>query len=335
MVECPVTASQLTVDQFHGWKLFKDCEISNLDTEFNSSPQSDDGLYEVAEEDMPQSLQGTAKDGSHARALRHLDKMANIFKVELPNMADFGEFLPTGRFQKFDPVGSLYPPETREDRLDKLLGAKDQGDRESVTVSWDGIVTEGSLLINWVRRNHDQPPLHEVTNAIYSHLVPDGELSYIFLHNIVESDTRNFILDKIYDQSNNSTLPTGPNGAPFSQTFHHQTSEYFALLGTVMGKMIGRFILGRYQRGDCKLNSIAVALSRQGQHNDTIIDMMFELTPAGPPNKLPSAGGPVLKASAKGTSVLEKRVPGGERLIGGEPTSRAQQRGSREHNSFK
>ncbi|KAJ6031576.1 hypothetical protein N7540_002308 [Penicillium herquei] len=318
--ECPVTASQLNVGQFYGWKLFKDDEVSNPYMEFSSSPQPYDDFYEVEEEDMPQNLLDTAHNGSHTRALMHLDRMADIFNVELPNRTEFGESLPAGQFQKLDPVGSLYPPETREAQLTELLGAKNQDDRESFTISWDGIVTKGSLLINWVRRNQDQPPLHEVTNAICQHLVPNAQLRYIFLHNIVESDTRNFILDKIYDQPDNSTSPTGPNGSSFVQTFRHGRPAYIALLGTVMGKMIGRFILGRCKHGDYRLNSISVALSREGQHSDKIIDMMFDLTPTKRPNQLPNQlpwlEGTILKAPAKGTRVLEKRVPGEERPIG-------------------
>ncbi|KAJ5738628.1 hypothetical protein N7493_001783 [Penicillium malachiteum] len=309
---CPVGPSQLTVNQFHAWKLFRDSDIESPYLEFIPDIEPRDDSYEVAEDNMPQNLMGTAVGGSHAHALSHLDRMSDTFNVDLPNRTNFGEFLPAGRFQKFDPAGSLYPPETREGQLENLLGGKNTGDRESLAVSWDGIVSVGSLVINWVRRNHDQPPLHEVTNAIYSHLVPTGELRYIFLHNIVEPDTKNFILDNLYGQSNVFPLPTDPDVDPFFQTFLHGSPAYYALHGTVMGKMIGRFILGRYPRGTCKLSSIAVALSgyRDGLKSDTVIDMMFELTPTGPPNQLPIAAGPVLKAPAKGTRVLEKRVSG-------------------------
>ncbi|KAJ5711147.1 hypothetical protein N7488_005303 [Penicillium malachiteum] len=318
---CPVGSSQLTVNQFHAWKLFRDFDIENPFLEFHVDPEPGADLYEVTEEDMPQTLVHTAQDGSHARALGHLDRMADIFNVDLPKRDNYGEFLPTGRFQKLDPAGSLFSPDTRDDQLENLLGDNNTGDRESLTVSWDGIVSVGSLMISWVRRNHDQPPLHEVTNAIYSHLVPTGELRYIFLRNIVEPDTRNFILDKLYGESRSDVFPlrTNPLSLPFSQTFFHGSPEYYALHGTIMGKMIGRFILGRYPRGTCKLSSISVALSgyRDGLKSDTVIDMMFELTTNEPPHQLPIVEGPVVKAPAKGTRVLEKRVPAGEQPIEG------------------
>ncbi|KAJ5613863.1 hypothetical protein N7528_007517 [Penicillium herquei] len=320
---CPVGPSQLTVDQFHAWKLFRDGDIENPFLEFHVDPEPGADVYEVEEEDMPQTLADTAQEGSHKRALGHLELMADIFKVDLPNRDNYGEFLPTARFQKLDPAGSLFSPDTREGQLKNLLGDNNTGDRESLTVSWEGIVSVGSLMISWVRRNHDQPPLHEVTNAIYSHLVPTGELRYIFLHNIVEPDTRNFILDKLFglgeSRSNVFPLRTDPLSIPFSQRFVHGSPEYYALHGTIMGKMIGRFILGRYPRGTCKLSSISVGLSGycDGLKSDTVVDMMFELTTTEPPHQLTIPEGSVAKAPAKGTRVLGKRLPAGEQPIEG------------------
>ncbi|KAJ5720964.1 uncharacterized protein N7483_008898 [Penicillium malachiteum] len=197
---------------------------------------------------------------------------------------------------KYDPFEASIDPRQREGRMDDLrastetnIGTKDPFDNPfmNVVTGWDGVVAKGSMVITYVKRHAGEAYMHEVTNAIYTHLVPEDKLKYIFVTNIRNIDTRGFIQHQIYGKPNGTSFPPMEGKFPNPHHFLHGSPEYHGLLGTEIGRMIGRFVLGRYPHGTCKITQISIALL--GEHDSLMkeIDMMFQLEPTQEPVGLP------------------------------------------------
>ncbi|KAJ5087329.1 hypothetical protein N7456_010945 [Penicillium angulare] len=154
---------------------------------------------------------------------------------------------------------------------------------------WVGVLTKGSIVIQYIQHMPGQYYMHEVTNAIYSDLVPENKLQYIFVNEVVNIDTRTFIQEDLYGEEE-LTWPQGDD-VPNPRRFEYKTPEYHGLLGTDIGRFVARVVLGRYPRGTCKITSISVGISLQFKKDEDaspMIDLMFEIEPTEPPVRLPT-----------------------------------------------
>ncbi|KAJ5727395.1 hypothetical protein N7493_005215 [Penicillium malachiteum] len=112
--------------------------------------------------------------------------MKDLFQVTLP----FGDDknaprLPAHRVVKYDPFECAFDGKLRKGQFEDLRAASAANSKDSpsnifmtVIPVWHGIVTKGTIVIAMVRRHPGQAYMHEVTNAIYTHLAPDNELKY-------------------------------------------------------------------------------------------------------------------------------------------------------------
>ncbi|KAJ6028425.1 hypothetical protein N7540_004001 [Penicillium herquei] len=285
---CPFGPSQLRISDLQSCTICTDEECGEpYDSDSSSESQSRTPESEpIADPGKP----GDPPQGSYKNAWLHIEKMLKAFEVTLPFGADqeAQKDLPAHRVVKYDPFESAIEPRQREGRMEDLRAAsmgiandKDPYSNPFMTVlaAWEGIVTKGTIIISNVKRYPGQAYMHEVTNAIYSHLVPEDELKYIFVKNIRNTDTRGFIQYQIYGNPNGVHFPPTIDDPAFPNPNHfpHGTAEYDALLGTEIGKMIARFVLGRYPHGSCRITKISLALSGEDDAIMKYVDMMFEL----------------------------------------------------------
>ncbi|KAJ5634363.1 hypothetical protein N7528_002205 [Penicillium herquei] len=297
-VVCPFGPTQLRIGDLDSCTIFKDDEIDRpweadeSESSRNSRSPSHEPVY-IQDPGKP----GDPPGGTHKKAWSNIDMMKDLFQVTLPFGNDKNApRLLAHRVVKYDPFECAFEQRQREGQFEDLRAAslapansKDIPSNIFMTVipAWDGIVTKGTMVIAVVRRHTGQAYMHEVTNAIYTHLAPENGLKYIFLKDIRNIDTRSFIQHQLYGPPNGSTFPPPAGAFPNPRHFLHGSAEYHALLGTEIGRMIGRFVLGRYPHGSCKIARISVSLSGLDTAYMKDVDMMFELEPTLLPLALP------------------------------------------------
>ncbi|KAJ6031544.1 hypothetical protein N7540_002276 [Penicillium herquei] len=97
-------------------------------------------------------------------------------------------------------------------------------DNKKRVQAWYGIITKGVMIIEYMARNHDEPPISEVTNALYTDLVLEDGLKYVFIHDIQNTHTRDFISKMLFSTDN------GMHGPRKAQTYRTKSSLPLSLV---------------------------------------------------------------------------------------------------------
>lgn len=114
---------------------------------------------------------------------------------------------------------------------------------------WLGTVTPTSLYIEAIHRE-DGLYMSDITHAVFNMSYDIDLLERVFLVNVQNADTENFITQELYDQ-----WPDDEYGAE-TKTFAHGTPGYQALLGTPFGKFVACLVLGSFPRGTRRISRI-------------------------------------------------------------------------------
>lgn len=266
--------------------------------------------------------------GPYSNAWTHMDRCAQVFDMPVsvtPREHRNGEWIPYYRVEKWDPIEHTYKEgherDTRMLALKRRYGDPLPADKKE-EVAWDGFVNRRHVVIDYIVRNHDEPPLSEVTNAIYSKMFPDDDLSLreVFVHDIHNKDTYDFIKNKMFVHANNQVWPPAVGRQRvFAFDANTRPDEFKGLLGTKIGKVVGFWMLGRYPRGTCTISGIHLTISPHDSQRP-VVDMLFQVKPTKPPHKLPEPAQPAEGAAgeaagpAGGDSSPEEEEP-----ITGEP----------------
>lgn len=281
--------------------------------------------------------------GPFQRAWTHVDRLAQLFhQPDLAAEKDGNEqWVPFHSSYKYDPLEHVFKPEERKFKMravqERYPGGVIPAELKTVK-AFHGIMSKELVIIKSLLRNHEEPALSEVTNAIYSHHFPGpaDNLKYIFIEDVQNEDTREFITEELFSAANGMTFPPAVGGADveslwvFSAANPQWLPEFEALLGTRIGRTVAFWLLGRYPRGSCTIDKISVALSGEDDPELKVIDMLFEFTTTKPPVKLPAldtaaakkkaAAGPAPKAEpAPGVKPAFQPVP----PVGGKPLKAA------------
>ncbi|KAJ5377039.1 hypothetical protein N7509_013925 [Penicillium cosmopolitanum] len=128
--------------------------------------------------------------------------------------------------------------------------------------TWIGHTGPDMITLDQIERNEDYgaPHISQITQALYqSNFDLDG-LRYAFVTNVKNTETLQFIKRQLYNEAN--TGLTWPND--IAQPWEIGTSEYDALLGTRIGKMVAYFLLGAFGRGTRRIQRIVTWPARVG-----------------------------------------------------------------------
>jgi hypothetical protein len=127
---------------------------------------------------------------------------------------------------------------------------------------WIGHTGPGMITLDQIERNEDYgaPYISQITQPLYkSNFDLDG-LRYVFVTNVKNKETLQFIKRQLYNEAN--TGLTWPDD--IAQPWEIGTSEYDALLGTRLGKMVAYFLLGAFGRGTRRIQRIVTWPARVG-----------------------------------------------------------------------
>ncbi|KAJ5381288.1 uncharacterized protein N7496_003716 [Penicillium cataractarum] len=115
-----------------------------------------------------------------------------------------------------------------------------QGNYEGKACS--GIVGPGSLWIEYVESFTDPKDwyISEVLGAAYENKYGFATLKYIFVDNIVETETREFCLTQLLTERNGLCRPP-PENKVF--VWRYSSAEFRALLGTPIGRVVAGLVL--------------------------------------------------------------------------------------------
>ncbi|KAJ6140899.1 hypothetical protein N7497_011792 [Penicillium chrysogenum] len=132
----------------------------------------------------------------------------------------------------------IYPLDL-PDELNKIEIWNRQGPPVGWETHWTRVV-----FLDWIRRSRRStaPHMSEFTKAAYEMYFPLSSLRYIFVTDISETDTVRCIRDEVY----------GSEGLPYpsdEQVVWGPSSEFHALLGTTMGRIVAAFILSAWGQG--------------------------------------------------------------------------------------
>lgn len=131
---------------------------------------------------------------------------------------------------------------------------EDEEGQDKVSCRWVGRTAPGTLFIEDVVRasNFRNPRVSEISQAVYTRRYDIGSLERIFVVDVMNDQTANFIRYELYSQSNGRSWPD-----PEERVWEYGTPEYQALLGTPIGKMVAAIVLVAFPRETRRIARIA------------------------------------------------------------------------------
>ncbi|KAJ5241968.1 uncharacterized protein N7469_000295 [Penicillium citrinum] len=152
-------------------------------------------------------------------------------------------------------------------------------------IFWSGAMGEGMISVDNIERTKgsNAPSISEVTLALFNALFNIEDLKYIFVTDVLNEETLQFIRKKLYSNVNNIQWPEGKQdgqtelGQP--QTWEHGTAEFDAILGTRIGKLVAYIVLGGFPRGTVRIARIITwpSLDLRSQYTGTPANMRFDV----------------------------------------------------------
>ncbi|KAJ6108035.1 hypothetical protein N7523_009358 [Penicillium sp. IBT 18751x] len=131
----------------------------------------------------------------------------------------------------------------------------------NLTCVWDGFAGEGAIALNTIKRQKGctAPHISEITQAIYTRHHAIDRLRYVFVRNVVNEETLEFVQHHLYTEAHG---PKWPHWVP--RAWKVGTPRYDALLGTRIGKVVGYLVLGAFDRGTRRIKQIYTWPSMSG-----------------------------------------------------------------------
>lgn len=132
-----------------------------------------------------------------------------------------------------------------------VMGEKGQ---KKYSCTWSGRTGSGTIFIEDVKRasNYPNPHISEIALAIYTKNHDIDSLKRVFVNDIANEKTCEFIKKQLYTRPNKLSWPD-----PKARIWEHGTPEYQALLGTPIGKMVAAMVLGGFAPGTRRIARIA------------------------------------------------------------------------------
>ncbi|KAJ5665713.1 uncharacterized protein N7477_008161 [Penicillium maclennaniae] len=129
------------------------------------------------------------------------------------------------------------------------------------TCVWDGFAGEGAIALNTIKRQKGSPApqISQITQAIYTRHHAIDRLRYVFVRNVVNEETLDFVQHQLYTEAHG---PKWPHWVP--RAWKVGTPRYDALLGTRIGKVVGYLVLGAFDRGTRRIKQIYTWPSMSG-----------------------------------------------------------------------
>ncbi|KAJ5779353.1 hypothetical protein N7457_007073 [Penicillium paradoxum] len=146
---------------------------------------------------------------------------------------------------------------------------------------WEGQVAPGILMIEEIKRTHG-PYTSEISHAVYTHYFPIETLRYIYLLDICNKDTKDFVTKELYSKPNGLHWPDET-----IREWEDGTPEFEALLGTQLGRTVGYMLLGAFPRGARRIARIRTyyayeALQMRFEVEDVVPTVMVRRTTGFP-----------------------------------------------------
>ncbi|KAJ5174486.1 uncharacterized protein N7482_000363 [Penicillium canariense] len=183
----------------------------------------------------------------------------------LPDMYDDPRFLPPGV-----PGATSFPiQEDSYQWTDIVKRHRDPnipGYRQTVS-RWVGRTAEGVIFIEFIKRgeNTSCPFSSEVTKAVYEKDFRIETLNHVFVANVINKETLEFILDNFW-----------PDCIDGIQSMEPNSPEYKAILGTRIGKVVAYLVLNAFARGTRRIARVVLwVASVYG------IQLRFDIEPVG------------------------------------------------------
>lgn len=133
-----------------------------------------------------------------------------------------------------------------------------------IYVGWVG---PGIILLHTLFRRIG-PNISEIAGAFYRNYFDIASLRYIMLSDVVNFETYDLVRDSLYSGVNvlqwRSLEP---------RTWDTNTPEFYAILGTRIGRLVANIVLGSFSRGTRQIRRIVTWPGRVG------IDMRFDIGP--------------------------------------------------------
>ena len=130
---------------------------------------------------------------------------------------------------------------------------------------WFGSTGPGIICLDDIYRDEGfmdpNPHISQISQLLYERDFPLESLRYVFVTTVIESETREFILNEL-------------DWAGFHQRWPIGTPEYDALLGTRIGKVVAYLVLGAFERGTRRITRINLWPDTAGGLN-----MRFDIEP--------------------------------------------------------
>jgi hypothetical protein len=128
------------------------------------------------------------------------------------------------------------------------------------TVGFKGWSGPGLIALDTVSRSQGQgPPVSQIAQAVYEKDFAISELRYVFVKSVINEETIGFVEETLYP-ANDLQWSTGPawqySWQYTPRTWAYGTSEYDALLGTRIGKLVAYIVLGAFPRGTRRIERI-------------------------------------------------------------------------------
>ncbi|KAJ5287094.1 hypothetical protein N7478_002780 [Penicillium angulare] len=119
-------------------------------------------------------------------------------------------------------------------------------------VKWVGQIGQGVIFMDVIARKNASPVyISDLTKAIYEREFDLGALRYVFASCVMNFNTVDIVMAICRSNGLGNRLTA-------NQTWEASSSGYRALLGSKVGKSVGRFVLGAYGQGVKRIARIAV-----------------------------------------------------------------------------
>ncbi|KAJ5649856.1 uncharacterized protein N7484_003579 [Penicillium longicatenatum] len=134
--------------------------------------------------------------------------------------------------------------------------------RTDVYGEWKGVIGPGMVIIETVYRTGrtNLPYSSQLTKAAYEACSPLAGLRYVFMENVVNDDTLEFVRNFIYTEPEYITLETISEAK--RKSFQMGTPQYYGLLGTEMGRIVTYLLLDSFRPGYRRIGKITTWFER-------------------------------------------------------------------------
>lgn len=130
---------------------------------------------------------------------------------------------------------------------------------------WDGRTGDGVIFLEDIVNSPERygppisPYISQITQAVYQQHWSLAYLTRIYVLNVVERGTTQFISEIYPTERHEYTV------------FHYGTAEFQGVLGTRIGKIIAYFILGAYVRGTARVSRVCM------WRDSTFLQLQFDI----------------------------------------------------------